>query len=41
MDEAFPDEIEKLRQEADDGNEEHAIRNNVKSDDGDGNLIIW
>ena len=35
MDEAFPDEIEKIRQEADDRNEDYAIRSNVKSDNGD------
>ena len=35
MDEVFPDEIEKIRQEADDGNEDHAIGSNVESHDGD------
>ena len=35
MDETFPDEIEKIRQEADDSNKGYAIGNNVESDDGD------
>ena len=39
MDEAFPDEIEKIRHEVDDGNEyvchDYAIRGNVESDDSD------
>ena len=35
MDEAFPDEIEKIRHEADDGNKDYATGSNVESDDGD------
>ena len=35
MDETFPDEIEKIRQAADDSNKDYAIGRNVESDDGD------
>ena len=35
MDETFPDEIEKIRQAADDSNKDYAIERNVESDDGD------
>ena len=36
MDEAFPDEIEKMCQEANDDNEDYVIGSNVECDDGDG-----
>ena len=35
MDETFADEIEKIRQEAGDGNKDYAKESNVESDDGD------
>ena len=35
MDEAFPDEIQQIRQEADDSNVDYAIGSNVESDGGD------
>ena len=42
MHEAFPEEIDKVRQESDDGNEDHEIRNISESNDSDDiYVIIW
>ena len=35
MDKAFPDKTEKIKKEADDGNEDYAIGSDVENYDGD------